>query len=399
MPNKSLKIALLGFDWSDIAFKDIEFTKSKLDRDGLNAEENGFFLLYGGNKWKRQVVRKNPPFYTCHINLFAKLRIFYDFFFIFVLPIALALEKFKPHLFYITDFPFVLAAAIPAKICRAKVYFRLVNLPTELALAKGARGKIYYYYYKLMEKITVPLVDRFVVINETTKNYLLKLGAKEEKIVIDIPNTIARDRLLIEKADSDYIRRKHNLPGRNRMSGSLHSVSTADKKIILSIGSLIPEKGFVELIEVFAKLERGNLVLIICGRGKDENKLKQLARELGAENKIFFAGFIRREEIWHYYFGADLFMLFSKSESLGLVFWEAMYADLPVIGTRVGGVAESIGKDGERGFYWRGDAADLENKINICLFESEEKKRMINNAKEYVTERLENKTKINQILN
>lgn len=383
MIEKKLKIALLGFDWNDIAFNDIEFTKSKLDRDGLNPDENSFFLLYGGNKWKRQEITEEPRFLTWHISLFSRLRIFYDLLFIIILPIALACEKFKPDVFYLTDFPHIIAAVVPAKICGSKIYFRLVNLPTELALTKGRKGKLFYAYYKIMEKISVPLIGRFIAINETTEKYLLKLGVKKEKIFFDIPDTIARDRQYIEKADKEYIRRKYGI--------------AADKKIILSIGSLIPEKGFVELIEAFAKLKRNDFVLIVCGAGKDEAKLKELAANSRIAEKIIFAGFVGREKIWHYYSGADLFMLFSKSESLGLVFWEAMYAGLPVIGTCVGGAAESIGEDGERGFYWRGDAADLENKINICLSAADERKAMVERAKKYVEEKLKLKITINKI--
>lgn len=383
MIEKKLNIVCLGFDWNDIAFNNIEFTKSKLDRDGLNSGENNFLLLYGGNKWKRQEITKEPRFLTWHVSLFSRLRIFYDLLFIIILPIALACEKFKPDVFYLTDFPHIIAAVIPAKICGSKIYFRLVNLPTELALTKGRKGKLFYAYYKIMEKISIPFISRFIAINETTEKYLLKLGVKKEKIVFDIPDTIARDRQYIEKADKEHIREKYNIP--------------ADKKIVLSAGSLLPEKGFVELIAAFAKLKRDDLILIVCGAGKDEQKLKDLSAGLQTADKIIFAGFVGREKIWHYYSGADLFMLFSKSESLGLVFWEAMHAGLPVIGTCVGGAAESIGEDGERGFYWRRDINDLENKINICLSAADEKKAMVERAKKYIEEKLKLKITINKI--
>lgn len=383
MANKKLKIVCVGFDWADIAFNNIDFTKSKLDRDGLNSGINSFLLLYGGNKWKRQKIREEPLFLTWHCAFFLKLRLVYDLFFIIFLPFVLLREKFKPDIFYLTDFPHILSAVIPAKLSAGKIFFRLVNLPTELALTKGPKGKIFYLYYKAMEKITVPFVDCFIVINETTEKYLLDLGVKKEKIIFDIPDTIARDKIFIDKADKNYLRRKYNI--------------SAEKKIILAIGSLIPEKGFFELIEIFTKLNRDDLMLIICGQGKEENNLKKLCSGLGVADKIIFVGFVGREEIWNYYRDADLFTLFSKSESLGLVFWEAMYAGLPVMGTPVGGVAESIGEDGERGFYWRRDLEDLKNKINICLSETEEKKSMAERAKKYVEEKLKMKITINQI--
>lgn len=383
MINKKLKIVCVGFDWNNIAFENIDFTKSKLDRDGLNSGINSFLLLYGGNKWKRQEIREEPLFLTWHCAFFLKLRLVYDLFFIIFLPFALICEKFKPDVFYLADFPHILSAVIPAKFCGSRIFFRLVNLPTELALTKGPKGKIFYLYYKAIEKITVPFVDCFIVINETTEKYLLDLGVKKEEIIFDIPDTIARDKIFIDKADKNYLRVKYNIP--------------AEKKIILAIGSLIPEKGFFELIEIFAKLNRDDLMLIICGSGKDEGRMKESAKKLRAVDKIIFVGFVGREEIWNYYFGADLFMLFSKSESLGLVFWEAMHAGLPIIGTPVGGIKETIGEDGGRGFYWLGEPEDLKNKINICLSETEEKKSITERAKKYIEEKLKMKITINQI--
>lgn len=384
MLNKNkLKIACIGFDWNNIAFNNINFTKSKFNRDGLNSDFNEFFLLYAGLKCKRQKIRKEPIFLTWHFYLLSRLRIFYDVFFIIFLPFVLIYEKYKPDVFYICDFPHVLSVVIPAKVCGSKIYFRLVNLPTELALTKGFKGKFYYFYYWLAERLAIIFIDRFIAINETTKKYLIKIGVSEEKIVFDIPDTIARDKLYLEKADKSYIRRKYSIP--------------AEKKIVLAIGSLIPEKGFVELMKAFAKLGRDDLILIICGQGEEENNLKKLCSGLGIADKIIFAGFVGREEIWNYYFGADLFMLFSKSESLGLVFWEAMYASLPIIGTPVGGIQETIGDDGGRGFYWLGEQEDLEDKIDICLSEIEEKKSMTERAKKYVEERLKMKVTINQI--
>ena len=71
-----------------------------------------------------------------------------------------------------------------------------------------------------------------------------------------------------------YIRRKHKI--------------ALDKKIILSVGSLIPEKGFVELIKAYAELKRDDLILIICGQGKEENNLKKLCSGLGVADKVIF---------------------------------------------------------------------------------------------------------------
>jgi glycosyltransferase involved in cell wall biosynthesis len=76
-----------------------------------------------------------------------------------------------------------------------------------------------------------------------------------------------------------------------------------------------------------------------------------------------------------------------------------MHASLPIIGTPVGGIKETISEDGERGFYWLGDLKDFEEKINLCLSGEEKKAAMIQRAKEYVKKKLLIKTDINKIYN
>jgi glycosyltransferase involved in cell wall biosynthesis len=384
MIHKKLKITMLGFDWNDICFNDPDFMISKLDRDGINSQQNEFVNLYAGNKIKRSEIRKNPRFYIWHFWLFSKNRVLYDFFFIIFLPFILLYEKFKPDIFCLYDLPFILSAILPAKLCGSKIFFRFHNLPTQLSSVKGKKGRLYSIYYRIIEKITFPFIDRFIAINETTKQYLLNRNVDPKKILIDTLDTIVSDERYIKNVSSDYLRQKYNIP--------------SDKKIILSIGSLLPEKGFSELIDTLSRFKRNDLILIICGDGKEKNNLIELSAGLGVKDRVFFAGRVGREEIWNYYFGADIFMLFTKFESLGMVFWEAMYAELPVIGTPVGGVIETIGEDGERGFYCKNNLEDLKNKIDFCLDKTKKDREfMIERARNYVQEKIKSKMNINDL--
>lgn len=380
--DKKLNIVCLGFDWGGIGKGDYAISKKKLDRDGLNTAFNSFLALYAGTRNSREQASGESVFKTWHLSFGIKFRFIYDLAFVFLLPASLAIERFKPDLFYLYDFTHIFAAYLPAKLTGAKIYLRLINLPTELALTKGWRGRILYWYYKFLEKVAYRAVDKFVVINHTTQKYLNNIGVKSSKISFDIPDTIESDILFIENANKDLIRKDFNI--------------SPDKKILISVGSLIKEKGFKELITALAELKRSDLVLVICGQGNDEEKLKKICSILNLKN-VIFSGQVGRNKIWSYLAGSDLFILFSKSESLGMVFWEAMYAGLPVIGTPVGGVEETIGRDGERGFYWKDDLDDLNKKIDFCLVESRGREVILERAKQYVIECLKQKKTINKI--
>ena len=122
------------------------------------------------------------------------------------------------------------------------------------------------------------------------------------------------------------------------------------RKIILSVGRLENEKNYEKLIGVFSKLKNSNLILIIVGSGSLEQELKKLTNNLNISNRVIFAGHVSRQDIWNYYLDADLFILLSKSEGLGLVFHEAMYMNVLVVGSKIEGIIDSIGINEENGF-------------------------------------------------
>jgi len=91
------------------------------------------------------------------------------------------------------------------------------------------------------------------------------------------------------------------------------------------------------------KLLPNNIKLLLVGDGPEENKLKELSRELGLENRVIFAGRVDRSEVSMYRQISDIFVGPSRSEGLGNAFLSAMASRLPVIATQQGGLAEFIG--------------------------------------------------------
>lgn len=83
-----------------------------------------------------------------------------------------------------------------------------------------------------------------------------------------------------------------------------------DKLVILTISRLEIKKRVDLVIKAFkqacAKLE--NIVLVIGGKGSEENKLKNMVRELNIADRVRFAGYIPEGELWDYYAGCDLFV-------------------------------------------------------------------------------------------
>jgi glycosyltransferase involved in cell wall biosynthesis len=81
---------------------------------------------------------------------------------------------------------------------------------------------------------------------------------------------------------------------------------------------------------------------LIFGAGPDEGKLRVLAEELGVASRARFMGQIGHAEMPKYLKVSDIYIRPSLSEGFGIVFIEAMAAELPVIATQEGGIADFL---------------------------------------------------------
>jgi glycosyltransferase involved in cell wall biosynthesis len=107
-----------------------------------------------------------------------------------------------------------------------------------------------------------------------------------------------------------------------------------------AVGRLVPMKAHSILIDAFALLSAKlpNAELRIVGGGPLETDLKERARRAGLNGRIRIEGLNRR--VADVLRELDIFVISSTHEGLPLVVLEAMAAGLPVVSTRVGGVAE-----------------------------------------------------------
>ena len=173
------------------------------------------------------------------------------------------------------------------------------------------------------------------------------------------------------------------------------------KKIVFSLGRLVPYKGFEYLIEA-ARLLPDDYVVLIGGKGPLEAQLKAMIAEAGLEGKIRLLGYMDRNAIPSYYGACDVFVLSSvmKTEAFGIVQIEAMSCGKPVIATRIPGSGVSwVNKDGFSGLNVEPrDPAALSSAItSIC----DEKNHNLfsNNAKNHYLSMFTGKSMISKILN
>ncbi|MFO1060384.1 MAG: glycosyltransferase [Dongiaceae bacterium] len=127
----------------------------------------------------------------------------------------------------------------------------------------------------------------------------------------------------------------------------------AGKRVIMTFGRLVSQqraKGMDEVMAVMPELLRrhGDLVYLIAGDGPDRPRLEALARRLGIERQVIFAGRIDEAEKAAHYRLADVYAMPSRGEGFGIVLLEAMASGVPAIGSATDGGRDAL-RDGALG--------------------------------------------------
>ena len=118
------------------------------------------------------------------------------------------------------------------------------------------------------------------------------------------------------------------------------------------VGRLVSAKGIQELLEAMPiVLQRINCRLAILGEGELDHSLQQRVHDLGLEKDVFFAGYVKDErELQAWYNAATCLVLPTYREGFPVVVLEAMATGLPIVCTRVQGIADHM-QEGVHAFF------------------------------------------------
>lgn len=241
--------------------------------------------------------------------------------------------------------------------------------------------------FSLMHK--VPLVLRFhgMAISETQKSMAKTLFWKK---IINVCNK-GSEAMYAGKVSLEKIQTQHNAVNLENFRPELGNkwlrsrIEVSEKDFLIGtagriIGPLplgpneedptLEEKGIIDLIKAFGNSmkDKKNTKLIIAAAAppedlqerfnQAENRIKELAKIMGVENRVLVKTF-KMEEMPLFYNGLDLFVLPSHAEACPFVVLEAMACKIPVIATSVGGIPEIV-TNGESGFLVEvGDTVEL----------------------------------------
>jgi glycosyltransferase involved in cell wall biosynthesis len=168
------------------------------------------------------------------------------------------------------------------------------------------------------ERRALSFTHAVIVNSQTTAGALAEYGVPADRITVAPPGT---DRVSI-------VRRAHDGP-----------------VALLTVGSLVPRKGYDVLIEALAALIDLPWRLTIVGDARDPATASQVRtsiehHKLGPRTSLLGAVSVSR--LAELYPVSDLFVLPSRYEGFGMAYAEAIAHGLPVIGTTAGAIPETV---------------------------------------------------------
>lgn len=119
-----------------------------------------------------------------------------------------------------------------------------------------------------------------------------------------------------------------------------------DDEVVGTVARLVGIKGYDDLLRAFALVaaERPRARFLVVGDGEEAARLRTLARDLGLNDRLIWAGYL--EDVANPLATMDAFAFASHKEAMGVAVVEAMLMGLPVASTNVGGLTEVVSDAG-----------------------------------------------------
>lgn len=206
-------------------------------------------------------------------------------------------------------------------------------------------------YQSVIPKCLTKL-DKVICVSETLKEECKKRGILIENISV-IPNGVDIDDFSHEKSVQNMQILENSLM--TKLNG---------KKILLSVGRLIPNKGFNHFIKNILPLvliKHSDIIYLIVGEGPERKTIETTINDMNYQHHVKLLGELPMdsETLTRLYCQSDIFIMPNipypgKKEGFGIVSIEAGAAGLPVVASNVDGIVQAI-KNGENGFLIRHD--------------------------------------------
>lgn len=248
--------------------------------------------------------------------------------------------------------PDVLHLLEPAVLGIGGIYYgRALNIPTVVSYHTNIPAYLRYYRLGMFEGATWKLI------RERHRRADLNLCTSTAMVEDLRKHGVERLALWERAVDAERFRPEAYAEAMRRRL----SAGETEKPLLLCVARLSAEKDIGDLRAVVEALPEVRLAIVGDGPMRAE-----LERQF-AGTPTYFAGYLRGQALASAYASADLFVMPSRTETLGLVLLEAMAAGCPVVACRAGGVPDAVEDEATGMLYDPGDARGLVETVAGAL--------------------------------
>lgn len=263
----------------------------------------------------------------------------------------------------------------------APIFYRGKSIVTihdlTLSFFPGTKMNTWFHRlaYQKVIKSAVYNAEHVIAVSENTKKDLQKLlNVPDEKISVIYEG--ANERFLQSCSDQDQqaVKDKYGLKN----------------PFFLYTGVLREHKNVPGLIEAFSRFLKQNpenqMDLVITGR--DDPKyahVKELPKQFGIENKVYFLGLVSEEDLVAHNNAAYAYVFPSFYEGFGLPPLEAMACGTPVVASHISSIPEVCGEENAL-FFDPYNIDDMAAKLGTIVKDQDLYQKLIENGKKRVGE-------------
>ncbi len=222
-----------------------------------------------------------------------------------------------------------------------------------------------------LERLCAEKADMIITVSNYIRQEVMKIGVSEEKIRVIYNGVDSRRFKPASEREKRKVKNKYKLD---------------DCRVVLFLGRLDPSKGLDYLLRALPMVleEEPETKVVIAGQGWLEPMLVTLAKLLGVEEHVVFAGYVPSNELPALYSTAEVFVSPSLCEPFGITLLEAMACRVAVVSTYTGGIPEFV-KPMENGVLVDAHSPDqLAYAITLLLQDEALRHRLAENGRKTV---------------
>jgi glycosyltransferase involved in cell wall biosynthesis len=207
-------------------------------------------------------------------------------------------------------------------------------------------------FYKIIDKIIFNLSNHVLVDSYSQRKFLIS-----NKVISKIKSSV-----LLNGSVGGVNVNKFKFYKTIRNSKRKNFKISKNDFVFLYLGRINKDKGIIDLIEAFEKIQGIHKAFLVLVGPIEDNKIKNL---INGNKRIIYAGKTSNSEKW--FPMADIFCLPSYREGFGSVIIEAGSCNIPTLGSNIYGIKDSIIKNQTGFFHKAGNADDIKKKMLFVL--------------------------------